>query len=104
MKIFNLEKTIIDILKNNTETRANDHLLYTAVVEKINPNTLNMNFRDVFNYPSKHGLPAFVSVCRARRMVQKENTNLLPDKIIQDIREEKVNDYIGYSRGYNITI
>lgn len=97
MQIDKVETLVKRVLERKEEAREDDHVLYTEVINQINPAYLNINFRTNFENARKLGLPAFESVSRARRKLQAENKNLKGSINNQIAREERQLDMFEYS-------
>lgn len=90
---MNVTKIVNEVLKENKETRANDDLLFIAVLAKIAEKVgvkdpCEMKVKDFFT----RGLdvfPSFDSVTRRRRECQKLNPKLRPSKKVIDARKKK---------------
>lgn len=77
------------VLKNNTDSRNDDGLLVSKVMETINPSIKGLKFNFVLENRKALGLPSFESVTRARRKLQEKYPKYKATKKIQDARADQ---------------
>lgn len=96
-KLQKVEDVVKNVLERYPETRADDFKLIFAVYREIDFfHTTKELFCEVMLNHKKYGLPAFESVSRARRKIQKDNPEL-SNKKIQEARINKTSEYISYA-------
>ncbi len=92
-----IENTVLEILKNNIESRKDDFILISKVLEVTNPQTKDMTIGEVLLKAKELSLPPFSSITRARRKVFKKHPELVPEDI-KRIRKKEEQDYKEWSK------
>ena len=103
-KLYKVEETVKEILKEVPAARDDDFILLAHVYYKLDPEIVGTPFNVVMLGHKEYGLPPFESVTRARRKLQAEYEELRANKKVEDARLNKLSDYINYAiDGYNPT-
>ena len=92
-----IENTVLEILKNDIESRKDDFILISKVLEVTNPQTKDMTIGEVLLKAKELNLPSFLSITRARRKVFKKYPELVPEDI-KTIRKKEEQDYKEWSK------
>ena len=88
---------VLELLKENEEYRKSDLMLLQRVYSDIlGKDVGKMQFKTILNMIGKE-LPAFDTVCRARRKVQEEHPELI-DLATQIKRRQKKQECIEFAR------
>lgn len=103
-KLYKLETIVRKVLEEYPDTRCDDFILIFRVYKEINEAAV---LRELFCYTmlnhKEYRLPAFESITRARRKIQKLYPELV-DKKTEEIRINETAEYINYAiDGYNPT-
>lgn len=93
------EAMVLDVLQRFPQTRNSDDLLYMQVCMEIDSHGAGMPFWYVLQHRTEFGFPAYKSVERYRRMMQKKFPELAANKEIEDFRAEKEQEFREYARG-----
>lgn len=91
-----LENLVIQILREDEESRNSDNRLYVMVIDSIVSNGSSMSVKDLFLNQKKLGIPPFESVSRCRRRVQSDNPELRGDDDIVNARRRKETEFKDY--------
>lgn len=98
MKLLTTEQIVENVLREQEETRSDDFLLVYAVYNQLNSKVSAMDsFSYVMSQHKELGLPSWATITRVRRKVFERYPDLKPEKITE-IREEKEEEFIEYSR------
>lgn len=90
------ERIVHKVLLENQNARKDNWLLYFLVVRELKPELVNKSFEYVMcNHLS---LPAFETVTRTRRKLQREYEDLRADENMQMVRTERELEFEEYSR------
>lgn len=102
MNLYKLEVIVKDVLERFPDTRNDDFKLVYAVYREINFfHTTKELFCEIMLNHKEYELPAFESITRARRKVQKLHPELA-NKKVQKERFNKTSEYIDFALdGYN---
>lgn len=92
-----LQDTVLEVLKDDTNTRKDDFLLISKVLEKTNPETKDMTIGEVLIKAKELGLPSFSGITRARRKIFKKYPEFVPEDI-KTIRKKEEQDYKEWSK------
>lgn len=96
MKLKTIQKNVKDTLEVFPETRASDKLLYYRLLQKVSPDTLSMAVGSYL--VDRHvKVPSIESVGRARRKIQELYPHLRPNKVVQEHRAQKEQEYREYA-------
>lgn len=92
-----LEKEVKRILENIPETRDNDMILYYeyCLQNWVRPTEMYKVFSDS-DFRKNKRVSVFESVSRARRKVRERNPELKATKVVQELREEKEEEFRNY--------
>lgn len=97
--LYKVEDMVKDVLTRFEDTKSDDFVLLYRVYQLINENVvIRQPFYDVMLNHKEYKLPAFESITRARRKVQKEYPELA-NKKVQEARINKTGEYIDYAIG-----
>lgn len=97
--LYKIEEIVEKVLRQNKDTRSDDFILIYRVFKEINENVvIRSPFFEVMLNHKEYGLPAFESITRARRKLQKDYPELANEKA-QEARINKTSDYIDYAIG-----
>lgn len=86
-----IKKLVLDILKENPETRDSDKRLYIEVCRHKCPTLLSQTLESAFLYGK---LPNYESVRRSRQDIQARHVELRPSKTVQQFREDQERQYM----------
>ena len=102
--LYKIEDVVKEVLELYPDTRKDDFILIYRVYKEINEAAMIRElFCEIMINHHMYGLPAFESITRARRKVQKEYPELA-NKKTQEKRLNATADYINYAiDGYNPT-
>ena len=96
-----VKELVREELKYNPRARHSDDELFARVAgrmaEQAGVHLWQMHFYDVF-CRSHPWLPRYASVVRLRRMVQRENPELLPKIKVRRGRKKQEADFVEYAR------
>lgn len=95
-KILDTQKYVLEVLKNNVNSRFSDNILYLEVIYKIRPELKYLDFKNVFLNYKLLKVPSFKTVERARRKLEKLRL-YVPPKNIKKEREKMIIEYINYA-------
>lgn len=99
-KLKDLESKVRVILQRNPNTRGDDDLLYSCLMDDLHVNLLGYSAQNfILNY-RKMGLPTIESVGRCRRKLQEKDKLLKPTPDIQLKRKKLENSFYHYSLGF----
>ena len=87
-----METIVKTLLEEYPRTRGNDNALITGVFWLIDPELMNMPFKEVLK---TKGLPSFESITRARRKIQ-EKYPILNDEKARKVRQKEERKYRKY--------
>lgn len=90
-----IEPIVEEALINEPATRADNFLLYIAVLKKFIDT--NMSLEAVFQNHVLLGIPSLESITRCRRKIQEEHPELR-NIATEQIRLEEMEEYIEYSK------
>lgn len=97
-----VKQIVREVLTNDKRTRHDDNLLYFAVCDRWalaqGIKLRHLSFMHVFKSELRQLLPRYESVVRLRRMVQREDSDLLPDKPARRGRKKREADFVEYAR------
>ena len=97
-----INKGVLDatkyILTNYPNTRNDDYLLFSKVVERINPSIKGLKFNFVLDNNKELHLPSFKTIERHRRKLQKENPELRANESTTEARSELEEEYKEFAR------
>ena len=95
--IRHTEKIVLEVLEENEKARKNDFRLYAEVLRKMNVDIKSCSLW-LFLYTAKEFFkaPAFESVSRARRLVQKKRPDLVDAETAEKRAkaEEEIKKYV----------
>ena len=95
--LYKVEDIVKDVLSRYEETRSDDFILIYRVYLLINENAvIREPFYQIMLNHKNYGLPAFESITRARRKIQKNNPELANEKV-KEARINKTSEYIDYA-------
>ena len=105
LKLLKIESVVEDVLRKHECTRGDNFSLIYYTYEKMLPSQNkkkisdfeNVSFKTMLLKEKEKGYPSFESITRARRKLQNQYPELV-DKKIEEKRNEKIKDYINYSR------
>lgn len=89
---------VLDVLKEQPQTRNSDMLLYLKVCEIINPEALKMPLCAVLPSLKEYGLPPFETVRRARQKIQAVLPYLGSNEKVEAFRDARENDFREFAR------
>ena len=72
------------VLKTYPDSRNNDGILISKVMEYMNPSIRGFKFNFVLENRKALGLPSFETITRARRKIQASDKNLKGDKEVEE--------------------
>ena len=104
MELKKLKNIVVEILRENKETRGDDDILYKYVLIKINVLSGNKNLivkiqvGTFFDIRKRYGFPSYESVSRCRRKAQEEFPDLRPPKKIQEARRMQEEMFYDFSK------
>jgi len=78
-----IRNTVLEILEKDEKARNSDRYLYVAVVKELNPQLLNMPFKDAM----MNDIPCMETVRRSRQLIQHEFPSLRGCDNVQAQRE-----------------
>lgn len=87
-----MESIVKALMEDYPSTRGNDNALIAGVFWLIDPELMNMPFKEVLK---TKGLPSFESITRARRKIQEKNP-ILNDERARKIRQKEEKEYREY--------
>lgn len=99
--IRTLEDAVVDILRECTETRSSDSVLYAELMTHINRDARNMPFAYVITHMDELGLPPITSVSRARRKAQEIHSELQSNDRVRSYRKHLAREFEDYARDKN---
>lgn len=94
-KLENVENCVIEILKDNKNTRSSDKLLYLEFLDRAGFDA-SVKLSD---YLKDSNYPNFNSISRARRKAQEKFPELKPNKLMCSIIKDEERAYIDYAIG-----
>lgn len=97
-KFNTIEKIVLSVLEESTESRKDDLILLYKVCEKLNPDVLYADFGEVIYNHKLWNLPNWETVSRCRRKIQSERSDLI-EKDALKIRMKEENKYKEYVKG-----
>lgn len=86
------------VLQSVPESRSNDGLLISRVLERINPAVKGLKFNYVLEHKKELNLPSFETITRARRLLQSNHIELKADNVVSESRACLEEEYKAYSR------
>lgn len=86
MRISGVKKIVKKVMSENENARNSDDVLYYLVCKEIVPPIWNMPFSVVQQKRSSMGLPAYESVSRCRRKLQKQYKELQATEKVENGR------------------
>lgn len=86
------------VLQTVPESRNNDGLLISKVMELINPGIKGLKFNFVLENRRGLGLPTLETITRARRKVQRNHPELRAIKEVADARAGLEEEYRAFAR------
>lgn len=96
------DKGVLDatkyILTNYPDSRNDDCVLISLVVEKLNPAIKGLKFNFVLENSKILGLPSFKTIERNRRKLQRKYPELRADKEVENARAELEEEYKEFAR------
>lgn len=93
-----IEDTTKYVLQNYSDTRNNDGLLVSKVMEHINPSVKGLKFTFVLENLKALKLPSCESITRARRKIQSAYPELGSTRIVKNARTDLEEEYKEYAR------
>lgn len=104
MNLYKIEDVVKKVLIEYPGCRSDDFKLIYAVYREIDfTHTTRELFCELMLNHKAYNLPAFESITRARRKIQRTNPEL-SNKKVQEERLNKTSEYISYAiDGYNPT-
>lgn len=99
MKLANIEEKVRGVLERFPMTRNSDDLLYATICMEIDESGAGMPFWYVLQHRTEFGFPAYKSVERYRRMMQKKFPELAASDEVEGFRAAKEQEFIAYARG-----
>lgn len=97
-EIKSTHNIVKSILEAHKPSRNSDMVLYTKVVERINPVALDMPFFTVLVNIKNLGLPAFETVRRTRQKIQEACPELAADYDVEGHRILNEDIFLEYAR------
>lgn len=97
MKLKNISKIVLKVLKEDIESRKNDLRLFLKVQENYIPNIGQANLRDVYGLVERGMLPSFEGMRRARQKIQEKNPEL-KDTETEYYRAKEEEKYLEFAR------
>ena len=96
--IYKTEEVVLAVLQESIEARKDDRYLISCVIEKIRPYITNQSMKYVFEHYKELKLPAFSTITRCRRKLQKRYPEL-KDTETAEARFEETMIYEQYAIG-----
>lgn len=93
-----VQKATRYVLENVPESRNNDGLLVSKVLERINPIVKGLKFNFVLEHRNELNLPSFESITRTRRLLQSNHIELKADNVVSESRACLEEEFKAYSR------
>lgn len=96
------DKGVLDatkyVLTYYPNSRNDDGLLISKVMEKINPSIKGLKFNFVLENINALGLPSFETITRARRKLQEKFPRYKADEKIKNARDELEKEFREFAR------
>lgn len=86
------------ILITYPDSRNDDYLLISKVVERLNPSIKGLKFNFVLENNKELQLPSFKTIERHRRKLQSEYPELRADKSVKEARAGLEEEYRAFAR------
>lgn len=83
-EIYNTKEKVLQILKEEPETRASDRLLIVRFLER----SAGKPLPEVRNILMNQQMPSTETIRRARQKLQENHVELRPNKAVQDVKDE----------------
>lgn len=94
--IKNTEEYVLSVLERNLRARADDFILYGAVLKSMGVDLINTSIGEFLATAKIRKYPSFETVTRCRRHIQELRQDLT-DKKTAIARENKIEDYKEYN-------